>query len=177
MEDLAKTYQNIYSNSQNYICRVNPHITFDRLLPEVVAPYDKIRSRKNLWDEIRPEREEMLPVLITAYEHGFPHLANDIDFWHLNLWSAEWFLSFHNKDYCSHKIIDLMVSKRADYGDRPFRISGTIGVMARSADKICRYNNLLNKKTTNFESCIDSLVDLFNYSLVGIELINKKCVG
>ena len=72
------------------------------------------------------------------------------------------------------KIIQMMIRKREDYGELPLQISGTIGVMARAAEKICRYRNLIRKNRVNFESMNDTLEDYFNYCLIAIDLIYKK---
>ena len=178
-QELLKFYTDIYELSKGYILRVDPHVTFDRLLPETVEPYTFFRTRNALFDK-EDHPLAFVTTLITAYREGFPHLANDIDFWHINLWTVEYIIWEQLPSFDPIQCLETMVKKREDYGDLPLRISGTVGVMARSGDKLCRYYNLVQRKPneTNFESIADTLHDYFNYCLIALELINKKsCAG
>ena len=70
---------------------------------------------------------------------------------------------------------DLFERKNTDYGDA-FQKYGTIGVLIRVSDKISRAVSITNNGVTlvSDEKLRDTLLDLHNYSAMGIMLIDKK---
>ena len=70
---------------------------------------------------------------------------------------------------------DLFERKNKDYGDA-FEKYGTIGVLIRISDKISRAVSITNNGVTlvSDEKLRDTLLDLHNYSAMGIMLIDKN---
>ena len=70
---------------------------------------------------------------------------------------------------------DLFERKNTDYGDA-FQKYGTIGVLIRVSDKISRAVSITNNGVTlvSDEKLRDTLLDLHNYSAMGIMLIDKN---
>jgi hypothetical protein len=70
---------------------------------------------------------------------------------------------------------DLFERKNTDYGDA-FEKYGTIGVLIRISDKISRAVSITNNEVTlvSDEKLRDTLLDLHNYSAMGIMLIDKN---
>tara|TARA_B100001093_G_C26635744_1_gene930838 strand:+ start:70 stop:483 length:414 start_codon:yes stop_codon:yes gene_type:complete len=71
--------------------------------------------------------------------------------------------------------LDLFKRKNADYGDA-FAQDGTIGVLIRLGDKINRLKNISKTNITlvETESLRDTLIDLHNYSAMGIMLLDEN---
>lgn len=73
---------------------------------------------------------------------------------------------------------NLLLSKHADYG--PFNIShapgGPLnGLRVRLHDKLARINNIIDKDTEpEHESLHDSFIDMANYALIGIMVLEGK---
>ena len=72
------------------------------------------------------------------------------------------------------KFVKVLDEKQQDYGPDNITISGELGVIVRSQDKLCRLKHLLGKDTVNNESVSDSWMDLANYGLIGYMVHNKK---
>ena len=72
------------------------------------------------------------------------------------------------------KFVKVLDEKQQDYGPDNITISGELGVIVRSQDKLCRLKHLLGKKTVNNESVSDSWMDLANYGLIGYMVHNGK---
>jgi hypothetical protein len=69
---------------------------------------------------------------------------------------------------------ELFSRKNADYGDA-FANYGIVGVMVRMGDKIARVNSLSHKTCqVSDESIIDTFIDLYNYSIMALILINDQ---
>ena len=78
---------------------------------------------------------------------------------------------------CSSKYIietnkNLFIRKNTDYGNS-FEDFGFLGIMVRLNDKINRMKSLCNKskEEVNDESFIDTVQDLYNYTLLGLMYI------
>jgi hypothetical protein len=71
--------------------------------------------------------------------------------------------------------LELFRKKNTDYGDA-FATYGTVGVIVRMGDKIQRLISVNNNGVTlvDTESLRDTLVDLHNYSAMGIMLLDEK---
>tara|TARA_Y100000389_G_C17401796_1_gene485729 strand:- start:108 stop:566 length:459 start_codon:yes stop_codon:yes gene_type:complete len=69
------------------------------------------------------------------------------------------------------KCRDIFEKKNSDYGDS-FVDYGLIGILVRLGDKFNRINSLINKKTVNYESIDDTILDSFNYIILALILIN-----
>jgi hypothetical protein len=69
---------------------------------------------------------------------------------------------------------DLFKKKNADYGDA-FATYGTVGILVRMGDKIQRLQSITNKgiNLVNDETLRDTLMDLHNYSAMGIMLLDE----
>lgn len=74
-----------------------------------------------------------------------------------------------------NEALELFIKKNTDYGDA-FAIYGTVGVIVRMGDKIQRLISVTNKGVSliDNESLRDTLIDLYNYSAMGIMLIDEK---
>jgi hypothetical protein len=78
----------------------------------------------------------------------------------------------------ARKAIDLMIKKHNDYG--PSNISdapgGALnGLSVRLHDKVARLNNLLsNKKEPENESIQDTFIDILNYAVIALLVIDGK---
>ena len=72
------------------------------------------------------------------------------------------------------KFVKVLDEKQQDYGPDNITISGELGVIVRSQDKLCRLKHLLGKETVNNESASDSWMDLANYGLIGYMVHNGK---
>lgn len=72
------------------------------------------------------------------------------------------------------KFVKVLDEKQQDYGPDNITISGELGVIVRSQDKLCRLKHLLGKETVNNESVSDSWMDLANYGLIGYMVHNGK---
>lgn len=69
---------------------------------------------------------------------------------------------------------ELFSRKNADYGDA-FANYGIVGVMVRMGDKIARANSLSQKTgQVSDESIVDTFIDLYNYSIMALMLINDQ---
>lgn len=68
---------------------------------------------------------------------------------------------------------DLFSRKNSDYGDA-FVDYGAIGILMRLNDKIRRLESLTQKNNVNFESIEDTILDSFNYVILGLMLLNNK---
>lgn len=70
--------------------------------------------------------------------------------------------------------LELFKKKNADYGDA-FANYGVIGVLVRMGDKISRLQSITTKQISlvNTESLRDTLIDLHNYSAMGIMLLDQ----
>lgn len=68
---------------------------------------------------------------------------------------------------------DLMVLKQRDYGSENISSWGIIGVAVRANDKVARAKNLLlkNRQPSN-ESLRDTFMDLANYGLIGLMILD-----
>jgi hypothetical protein len=71
--------------------------------------------------------------------------------------------------------LELFRKKNTDYGDA-FATYGTVGVIVRMGDKIQRLISVNNNGVTlvDTESLRDTLIDLHNYSAMGIMLLDEK---
>ena len=71
--------------------------------------------------------------------------------------------------------LELFEKKNKDYGDS-FSKHGLIGILIRISEKIDRSVNITNNEITliDNESIRDTLIDLHNYSAMGIMLMNEK---
>ena len=72
------------------------------------------------------------------------------------------------------KFVKVLDEKQQDYGPDNITISGELGVIVRSQDKLCRLKHLLGKETVNNESVSDSWMDLANYGRLGYMVHNGK---
>ena len=74
-----------------------------------------------------------------------------------------------------NEALQLFIKKNTDYGDA-FATYGTVGVIVRMGDKIQRLISVTNKGVSlvDSESLRDTLIDLYNYSAMGIILIDEK---
>lgn len=70
---------------------------------------------------------------------------------------------------------ELFMKKNADYGDA-FATFGIIGILMRIQDKINRSITINKNKITlvEDESMKDTLLDLHNYSAMGLMLLNEN---
>jgi hypothetical protein len=72
------------------------------------------------------------------------------------------------------KFVKVLDEKQQDYGPDNITISGELGVIVMSQDKLCRLKHLLGKETVNNESVSYSWMDLANYGLIGYMVHNGK---
>ena len=70
---------------------------------------------------------------------------------------------------------DLFKRKNSDYSNS-FEQYGTVGILIRMTDKINRLISITDKKVelVNTESLRDTLIDLHNYSAMGIMMLDQK---
>ena len=70
---------------------------------------------------------------------------------------------------------ELFERKNADYGDA-FADYGIVGVLVRLGDKVRRCQSISNKgvNVVNDEAMRDTLIDLHNYSAMGIMMLDQK---
>jgi hypothetical protein len=66
--------------------------------------------------------------------------------------------------------LSLMERKRSNYSNRPLYVTGQIGVIVRQIAKFHRYINMEANNKDDAESLQDTLVDIFNYAIIGVEL-------
>jgi len=71
--------------------------------------------------------------------------------------------------------LELFKKKNKDYGDA-FATYGVIGILVRIGDKLNRLITLLNmeNQNINYESINDTIIDIHNYSIMGIMLMDEK---
>lgn len=72
------------------------------------------------------------------------------------------------------KNLSLMQSKSDDYSKDNIWATGINGVASRLMDKITRLLNLSSKEEIKFESLEDTLMDIFNYALIGQLLMSDE---
>lgn len=71
--------------------------------------------------------------------------------------------------------MNIMKIRNKNYGNRPLVLCGTLGIVVRSIDKLCRLENMLkNNLQDENESITDSIIDLFNYSILAILLLKGE---
>lgn len=69
---------------------------------------------------------------------------------------------------------ELMLSKQRDYGSDNISAWGIIGVAVRANDKVARAKNLLTKhRQPSNESLRDTFMDLANYGLIGLMILDE----
>ena len=75
--------------------------------------------------------------------------------------------------HIASKAKELFTKKNADYGDA-FATYGIVGVLIRMGDKISRLetSTKVNEFKVKDESVLDTLIDLYNYSIMALMLIN-----
>ena len=76
-----------------------------------------------------------------------------------------------------HECVDLMCEKNKLYGNRQIYVMGTLGILIRSIDKLERIKNIDSGATSSLldkESRHDSVMDLFNYSILAVLCIRKE---
>lgn len=76
---------------------------------------------------------------------------------------------------------ELCRKKQLDYGPHSISNTGDIGVAVRLNDKVTRLLNLIkkfdgagDKDSTNFESVKDTYIDIMNYAIIGLLLMDDK---
>jgi len=71
--------------------------------------------------------------------------------------------------------LELFAAKNKDYGDS-FREMGLVGLMVRMQDKLARVLNISKTQITlvEAEKLRDTLIDLANYSLLAIMLLDEE---
>lgn len=73
---------------------------------------------------------------------------------------------------------DLLLSKHKDYGSKNIALSpgGPLnGLRVRMHDKLARLNNLMDTgQAAHHESLRDTLVDLANYALIGVLVLDER---
>jgi hypothetical protein len=68
----------------------------------------------------------------------------------------------------AEECVDLMLRKHRLYGSKQLLIAGSVGVVVRSIDKICRIETMTeNGLSDRDEPLTDAYADLFNYALIG----------
>ncbi len=81
-----------------------------------------------------------------------------------------------NAGNAASEALELLIKKHNDYGpknivDSP--ISPQFGLAVRLHDKVARLNNLLSSDgEPNFESLRDTFLDISNYGLIGVMVID-----
>jgi len=70
---------------------------------------------------------------------------------------------------------ELMIRKQRDYGSDNISAWGELGVAVRLTDKVARLRNLLRPgKVPNNESLRDTAVDIANYGLILMMLLDSE---
>lgn len=80
----------------------------------------------------------------------------------------------HTYDSLQKNAKELFTNKNADYGDA-FANFGVVGVLVRIGDKVSRLETSVSGKQfkVNDESILDTLIDLYNYSIMAIMLMQE----
>ena len=80
----------------------------------------------------------------------------------------------HQMKTIQEESLKLFTKKNIDYGDA-FAIYGTIGVLMRIQDKLKRFISITKNgiNLVNDESLRDTLIDLHNYSAMGLMLLDE----
>ena len=80
----------------------------------------------------------------------------------------------HQMKTIQAEALELFKKKNIDYGDA-FATYGTIGVLMRIQDKLKRFISITKNglNLVNDESLRDTLIDLHNYSAMGLMLIDE----
>lgn len=144
-----------YKNGKNYTNYTNDLSELDTLQKEL---RDIIKIEKNIIgiENISKLRDVLIKINICAGVH----------------------FSKMNNIYMPFSAVQsfglaLFKKKNADYGDA-FAQYGIIGVMIRMGDKLQRIKKLYESKTREVEETIqDTIIDLHNYSAMGIMLIDE----
>ena len=91
-----------------------------------------------------------------------------------NRWAIFWTNQVNNKTSLLFSEMNLsyplgiLFRKHQDYGPGPIHYTGFLGLAVRMLDKVGRYENLINsEQNVNFEPIDDTILDLFNYGLLG----------
>lgn len=74
------------------------------------------------------------------------------------------------------RLYEIFKSKNEDYGNS-FAHFGILGLLVRIQDKLDRSVNLLIKKQHKIESITDTFLDIANYAVMGLCLINNENVS
>ena len=80
----------------------------------------------------------------------------------------------HQMKTIQEEALKLFTKKNIDYGDA-FATYGTIGVLMRIQDKLKRFISITKNgiNLVNDESLRDTLIDLHNYSAMGLMLLDE----
>ena len=80
----------------------------------------------------------------------------------------------HQMKTIQAEALELFKKKNIDYGDA-FATYGTIGVLMRIQDKLKRFISITKNgiNLVNDESLRDTLIDLHNYSAMGLMLLDE----
>jgi len=78
----------------------------------------------------------------------------------------------HTYDILQKNAKELFINKNADYGDA-FANFGVVGVLVRIGDKVARLETSVSDKKFKVkdESILDTLIDLYNYSIMAMMLM------
>ena len=83
--------------------------------------------------------------------------------------------SIEKYDEIVKEIRDIKVKKQSDYGTFMWDLLGIKGVFANILNKTLRLHNLVWKnKDVKYESARDTLLDLANYSLIGVMELDRR---
>lgn len=124
-----------------------------------------------------PDLSELLKIYLVYIDRT---TLTDIHLWEEMWWKnriKQCFLLLRKYKIPIDECLNLMTKKNKLYGNRQLYLTGAKGVAIRSIDKICRIENMLSmseKNVQSFESIRDNIIDIFNYAVLSVLLIQKK---
>ena len=81
-----------------------------------------------------------------------------------------------NAGNAASEALELLIKKHDDYGPKNIMdspVSPTLGLAVRLHDKVARLNNLLvNSTEPKYESLRDTFMDISNYGLIGMMVLD-----
>lgn len=70
---------------------------------------------------------------------------------------------------------EICKDRNSKYGNRSLLLCGISGIIVRCIDKLCRLENMIkNNLYDSSESRVDSIIDLFNYSILAVLLLKGE---
>ncbi len=87
----------------------------------------------------------------------------------------EWSRVIKTRGISQEECIFLLIKKNTQYSSKPLLLVGLSGITIRSMSKLIRIQNM-GGQDSDAESIKDNLMDLYNYSILALLLLEEKLI-